>query len=83
MECDRKTKGMKVRRRGREILTRISLQAREESTRNETKARKKEWESEKRGKRERGRPKKELSFSPSHMQPGWLTHHYRQFINSQ
>lgn len=36
--------------------------------------------------RERGdadAPRKELSFSPSHTRPGWLTHHYRQFINSQ
>lgn len=75
-ECERKIKRTKARKRGRKTLTRISLRAREESTREEM------------GQTERERgdadaPRKELSFSPSHTRPGWLTHHYRQFINSQ
>lgn len=48
-ERDRKAEGTKVRRGGREILTRISLQAREESRRSETKERKRERDGEGRG----------------------------------
>lgn len=98
-ERERKIERSRARGGGWKTLTRISLQAREESTGEESEgqdqenerrrrykksARKREREGKKQG-TERGTrtPREKSSRSPSHTRSGWLTHHYRQFINSQ
>lgn len=66
------------------ILTRISLEARKETSETSRGKEDRSWEdTSARELEENFLPL--LSLAPSHAAPsrGWLTHHYRQFINSQ